>query len=66
MRDGLEKLLFDKFCELLQKHSVPKYAVDELDWLVFVKHGDKFWALSEEDQIEVRMYIETLRKIHGR
>ena len=66
MRDGLEKLLFDKFCELLQKHSVPKYAVDELDWLVFVKHGDKFWALSENDQIEVRMYIETLRKIHGR
>lgn len=66
MRDGLEKLLYDKFCELLQKHSVPKYAVDELDWLVFIKHGDKFWALSEEDQIEVRMYIETLRKIHGR
>ena len=66
MRDGLEKLLFDKFCELLQKHSVPKYAVDELDWLVFVKHGDKFWALSENDQIELRMYIETLRKIHGR
>lgn len=66
MRDGIEKLLYDKFCELLQKHSVPKYAVDELDWLVFVKHGDKFWALSEEDQIEVRMYIETLRKIHGR
>ena len=66
MRDGLEKLLFDKFCELLQKHSIPKYAVDELDWLVFVKYGDKFWALSENDQIEVRMYIETLRKIHGR
>ena len=66
MRDGIEKLLYDKFCELLQKHSVPKYAVDELDWLIFVKHGDKFWALSEEDQIEVRMYIETLRKIHGR
>lgn len=66
MRDGIEKLLYDKFCELLQKHSVPKYAVDELDWLVFVKHGDKFWALSEENQIEVRMYIETLRKIHGR
>lgn len=66
MRDGLEKLLYDKFCELLQKHSIPKYAVDELDWLVFVKHGDKFWALSENDQIEVRMYIETLRKIHGR
>ena len=66
MRDGLEKLLYDKFCELLQKHSIPKYAVDELDWLLFVKHGDKFWALSENDQIEVRMYIETLRKIHGR
>ena len=66
MRDGLEKLLYDKFCELLQKHSIPKYAVDELDWLVFIKHGDKFWALSEKDQIEVRMYIETLRKIHGR
>ena len=66
MRDGLEKLLYDEFCKLLQKHSVPKYAVDELDWLVFIKHGDKFWALSENDQIEVRMYIETLRKIHGR
>ena len=66
MRDGLEKLHFDKFCKLLQKHSVPNYALDELDWLVFIKHGEEFWALSEKDQMEVRMYIETLRKIHGR
>lgn len=66
MGNGLEKLLFDKFCELLQKHSVPKHAVDELDWLVFVEHMDEFWALSKEDRMEVRMFIETLRQIHGR
>ena len=53
MRDGLEKLLYDEFYKLLQKHSVPKYAVDELDWLVFIKHGEEFWALSEKDQMDV-------------
>lgn len=65
-RSGVELELYNKFVELLQKHSVPKYAIDELDWLVFVKYGDRFWALSESEQMEVRVYMEVLRKIHGR
>lgn len=66
MREGIEKLLYDKFVELLYKHKKPVYAVHELDWLVFVKHKDEFFALSEEEQMQVRMYIEAIVKVHGR
>ena len=66
MREGIEKLLFDKFCELLHQHEKPIYALHHLDWLVFVEHKDEFFALSEEEQMEVRMYIEAIVKVHGR
>ena len=40
MRSGVELALYNKFCELLMKHNNPKWAVDELDYLVFCKECD--------------------------
>ena len=64
MRDGLEKLLFDKFVELLHQHEKPIYALHHLDWLVFVEHKDEFFALSEEEQWEIRNLMGAIKKIY--
>lgn len=65
MREGIEKLLFDKFCELLQKNNGnPRYALDSLDYLIFMKHKDEFYSLSEDEQMEIRHYIHVLAMIH--
>ena len=65
MRDGLEKLLYDKFCELLQKNNGnPRHALDSLDYLIFIKHKDEFYSLSEDEQMEIRHYIHVLAMIH--
>ena len=65
MREGIEKLLFDKFCELLQKNNGnPRHALDSLDYLIFMKHKDEFYSLSEDEQMEIRHYIHVLAMIH--
>ena len=65
MRDGIEKLLYDKFCELLQKNNGnPRHALDSLDYLIFIKHKDEFCSLSEDEQMEIRHYIHVLAMIH--
>ena len=65
MRLGIEKALFDKFNEeLILNRGNAQHALARLDYLVFVENKDKFYALSEEDQMEVRMYIHTLTLIH--
>ena len=65
MRDGVEKLLFDKFVELLHKNNGnPRYALDTLDYLIFIKHKNEFYSLSEDEQMEIRHYIHVLAMIH--
>ena len=66
MREGIELKLYNKLEELLPKYKHPKWAVDELDYLVFIKYKDEFWNLDEEQQFEVRMYMEVLRQLYGR
>lgn len=65
MRSGVELALYNKFCELLMKHNNPKWAVDELDYLVFCKAKDDFWALNVQEQWEVRAYMKALRQLFG-
>ena len=65
MRTGIELMLYESFCRLLHKHDKPKWAVDELDYLIFQAHKDEFWGLSEDKQWEVRTYMKTLRQLLG-
>ena len=37
MREGIELELYNKLQELLPKYKHPKWAVDELDYLIFIK-----------------------------
>ena len=34
----IEETLYNKFLEILSKHNNPQWALDELDYLVFVKN----------------------------
>ena len=65
MRSGIEKALFDRFNEELRLNGGnAQHALETLDYLVFIANKDKFYALSEEDQMEVRLYIHTLALVH--
>ena len=44
MREGIELKLYNKLEELLPRYKHPKWAVDELDYLVFIKYKDEFFA----------------------
>lgn len=61
----IRKRLEGKFLEILAGHSNPKWAREELDYLVFVKHYNEFSQLNWDEQMEVRDYMEALKKIHG-
>ncbi len=65
MREGYELKLYNVFCKLLHQHELPVYAVRHLDWLVFQEHKDEFWSLPQEDQMEIRFYLLTLKQLFG-
>lgn len=61
----LEQLLQWKFMEIVQKHGNGKWALDELQWLIYEKHREEFNNLPEEDKYVVCMYIANLMRLHG-
>lgn len=61
----LEKILEHMYMEILDKHGNPKWALEELEWKVFVEMGDQFEKLNSHEQWEVRNYIDALNKLHG-
>lgn len=61
----LERNLEAMFLGLLEKHGNPKWAREELDWIIFVEQGEIFENLSEHEQWIVRNYLDGLKKVHG-
>lgn len=66
MREGIEKIIYNKFNELLLIHEKPAYAVAHLEYMVFVEYAEKFYELSEEEQMEVRCYLKAIELLHGK
>jgi hypothetical protein len=66
MRSEIEIRMINKFLEIRSKHGNSIFAIEELDWLIFKKYKEQFWALSEEDQWEVRSVFGGLEKVHGK
>ena len=60
----IEETLYNKFLEILSKHNNPQWALDELDYLVFVKYYYEFISFSDEEQWVIRNYMNSLRKIY--
>lgn len=61
----IERRLNQSFLKALEKHGNPQWAREELDWKVFVKYGEQFNQLSEEDQWLVRDFLLALKQVHG-
>lgn len=66
MREGIELKIYDKFQELLKIHSKPSYAVEHLEYIIFVLNKEKFDELSEDKQMEVRFMMKALELLHGK
>lgn len=61
----MERRLEQSFLRAYRKHGNPQWAREELDWKVFVKHGEQFNQLSEVEQWIIRNYLDGLKKVHG-
>ena len=61
----VEKLLTNKFVEIVAKHHNPVWAREELEYLVFIEHRDEYEQLSAEDKRDVLDYFDGLTKLHG-
>lgn len=61
----VEKILTNKFVEIVAKHHNPVWAREELEYLVFIAHRDEYEQLSVEDKRNVLDYFDGLTKLHG-
>lgn len=66
MREGIELTMYNKFQELLERHEKPSYAVAHMEYMIFTEYRYEFEKLSQDEQIEVRMYIKTLELLHDK
>lgn len=64
MRSEIEIRMINKFLEIRSKHGNSIFAIEELDWLIFKKHKEQFWALDEEKQWEVRETLSAFKKLY--
>lgn len=61
----VEKIVTDKFCKIVEKHGNGKWALDELEYLIFEAYRGEFENLCEDDQWAVRHVIDAYKKIYG-
>lgn len=61
----LEQKLRNTFLKFVDEGLTGRQAREKLNWLVFVDHGKEFEQLSYDQQWEVRLYLEALKKVHG-
>lgn len=57
--------LQDKFLEIIAKHNNPKWAREELEWLVYDKYRKQYDELNINDRFTIDGYFASLIKIHG-
>ena len=63
MRSGVELLLSNYFSKLLMQGYSANEAIYKIGYIVFDKYKIDFYTLSENDQWEVRNYINCLWKL---
>lgn len=61
----MSKEIKKAFCSLMADQGLsPVEALDFLDYEIFIRHSDWFYSLSEEQQIEVRMVLHSIKLVH--
>ena len=53
------------YLKLMDMHGVPDWAIEEMEWEIFVRHGLELEQLDESMQWEVRNYMGGLKKLYG-
>ena len=66
MREGIELTIYNKFQELLERHEKPSYAVAHMEYMIFTEYRHEFEKLSQDEQIEVRIYMKALELLHNK
>ena len=61
----MEQKLRNAFLKFVDEGLTGRQAREKLNWLVFVIHMEEFEQLSYDQQWEVRLYLEALKKVHG-
>lgn len=59
------KKLEGMYLRLISKHNNSTWAIEEMEWEVFVNHADEFNKLNEIDQWIIRNYMGSLKKLYG-
>lgn len=62
--NDLEKETVDAFIRLVNSGLTAKDAVLTLDYWIFVKYVEQFEKLTEEEQMEVRKVLLSLKLVH--
>lgn len=62
-KSDIIRKLENMFLGLMDKHGNPNWAIAEMEWKVFVVHGNELEQLSEDEQWEVRNYLGGLKKL---
>ena len=61
----IEKELMNKFDEIMEKHNNPRWAVNELEHLVYEKYRNLYEQLDNNDKEVVNHCFRVMRKIYG-
>lgn len=62
--NDLEKATVDAFIRLINSGITAKDAVLTLDYWIFVKYVEQFEKLTEDEQMEVRKILLSLKLVH--
>ena len=60
-----EKILSDRFVEIMKAHGNPLWALETLEYEVFVKNIEALERLEMNDQWIIRNFMDALRRIYG-
>lgn len=61
----IEKLLSDRFYEILNQHGNTLWALETLEWEVFDKSYNELQQLNDMDKTDVYHFMDAMRKIYG-
>lgn len=61
MREGIEKAMYDSFNKIIGEHGNAVWAIDTLEYLIYHKHKDQYFNLTEEGRHEVDMFMHVLK-----
>ena len=60
----LQKMIREKYMEIVEKHGNGKWAFDELEWWLYVQNIDMYESFSEEEQWEINTYMQSFRSLY--